>query len=186
MNSTSTSKFTLDCFIISFTHMLEAVSPVRAFSVHKHHWWLIIAQETAQVSHWGGGVFYFLKHQRESRAGIIVNADCAVNAFLVEAGKGLGKRSKSLSCRQRDSHWRSKLNSLRFIQREALGQNSINHITYCQVSFVFTYIMFRKLCPFTSVVRVGLNPFSYLHSVFKRVFAVCWAEGASLRMLPYL
>lgn len=50
----------------------------------------------------GGGSCLF-KHQSESGAEVIVNVDCAARAFLVEAGKGLGKRSKSLSCRQRDN-----------------------------------------------------------------------------------
>lgn len=50
-----------------------------------------------------GGESCLFKHQSESRAEFIVNADCAAHAFIVEAGKGLGKCSKNLSCRQCDN-----------------------------------------------------------------------------------
>lgn len=65
-----------------------------------------------------GGESCLFKHQSESRARVIVNADCAAHAFLVEAGKGLGKRSKSLSCRQHDN---SLMQETLFAPRSVVG-----------------------------------------------------------------
>lgn len=75
----------------------------------------------------GGGGSCLFKHQSESGSGFIVSADCAVHAFLVEAGKGLGKRSKSLSCRQRDNSGMqcrkpSLLHDLSWVQVNAEGR----------------------------------------------------------------
>lgn len=77
------------------------------------------------------------ENQSESRAGVIVNADCAAHAFLVEAGKGLGKGSKSLSCRQRDN---SLMQETLFAPQSVAGsgENLVNHTVYCQVSFVLS------------------------------------------------